>query len=70
MFFRRPPHRCACGLAPLGGVGASRRRRKTGEDLLYGLLCDGSNPSVRLVRQGGVDVRRLGSELSSPRLAA
>ncbi|GII62609.1 hypothetical protein Skr01_26940 [Sphaerisporangium krabiense] len=41
-----------------------------GEDLLWGVLCDHTNPALRVLRAGGVDVRRLAAELNSARPAA
>ncbi|MFI6522335.1 Clp protease N-terminal domain-containing protein [Spirillospora sp. NPDC050679] len=41
---------------------AARRRRRTlvnADDLLWGLLADGSNASVGILRKHGVDLRRL-----------
>jgi hypothetical protein len=45
---------------------ASRRGRRTlaeREDLLLGLLADGSSESVRILRRGGADIGRLGADL-------
>jgi hypothetical protein len=45
---------------------ASRRGRRTlidREDLLWGLLADGSSASVHILRRGGVDVRGLWADL-------
>jgi hypothetical protein len=33
------------------------------EDLLLGLLADGSSESVRILRRGGADIGRLGADL-------
>ena len=44
----------------------SRRGRRTlvdREDLLWGLLADGSSESVRILRRGHVDLRQLWDEL-------
>jgi hypothetical protein len=44
----------------------SRRGRRTltdREDLLWGLLADASSESVRILRRGGVDLRRLWTDL-------
>jgi hypothetical protein len=45
---------------------ASRRGRRAlaeREDLLLGLLADGSSESVRILRRGGADIGRLGADL-------
>jgi hypothetical protein len=45
---------------------ASRRGQRTlveREDLLLGLLADGRSESVRILRRGGADIRRLGADL-------
>jgi Clp amino terminal domain, pathogenicity island component len=45
---------------------ASRRGQRTlidREDLLWGLLADGSSESVHILRQGNVDLRRLWTDL-------
>ena len=45
---------------------ASRRGRRTlidREDLLWGLLADGSSESVRILRRGNVDLRQLWADL-------
>ncbi|MGI5170748.1 Clp protease N-terminal domain-containing protein [Spirillospora sp. CA-253888] len=45
---------------------AARRRRRTlvrADDLLWGLLANGSNASVGILRKHGVDLRRLWGEL-------
>jgi hypothetical protein len=45
---------------------ASRRGRRTlidREDLLWGLLADGSSEAVRILRRGNVDLRRLWTDL-------
>ncbi|MDH2424239.1 Clp protease N-terminal domain-containing protein [Sphaerisporangium sp. TRM90804] len=44
--------------------------RVTGEDLLRGLLADGSNPSVRIMRRDGADLGRLAAALGFARRAA
>ncbi|GAA3797799.1 hypothetical protein GCM10022226_16450 [Sphaerisporangium flaviroseum] len=44
--------------------------RVTGEDLLRGLLADGSNRSVRIMGGNGVDLRRLATDLRFLRTAA
>jgi hypothetical protein len=41
----------------------SRRPLATAEDLLWGLLADGANESVRILHGLGVDLRRLWSDL-------
>jgi hypothetical protein len=45
---------------------ASRRGRRTlidREDLLWGLLADGSSESVKILRRGNVDIRQLWTDL-------
>ncbi|GII83485.1 hypothetical protein Ssi03_14750 [Sphaerisporangium siamense] len=41
-----------------------------GEDLLWGVLCDHTNPALRVLRAGGVDICGLAAELGSARPAA